>query len=290
MILDPRLKNWFLCFAELQRARHGGDMQRSLAEAKRLCPSFSQIHKDTPRRWQKLPSDPSVMGRPAVLSEAQITLLTSVVAKVTARVPLCASVICDVMEVELDKIGVAWRPSIRWVQTFLSKLGLSYKRAGGCLLKEPALAVKLDLQQNLQQKVLWTQHKFGIADARVINVDETSLRMIPVSATGWSVKGEKTKQVQAGKSTITATLAVAMLQGPSFCLSVTSTYVCVLCEHLNVLSCLSRCSCQVPQERCVCWKYAPSKMYAACVELDFRPNSLRSLILRCTVSLEKGGV
>ena len=74
VILDPRLKNWFLCFAELQRARHGGDMQRSLAEAKRLCPSFSQIHEDTPRRWQKLPSEPSVMGRPAVLSEAQITL------------------------------------------------------------------------------------------------------------------------------------------------------------------------------------------------------------------------
>ena len=85
------------------------------------------------------------------------------------------------------------------------------------MLKEPALAVKLGLQQNLQQKVLWTQHKFGIADARVINVDETSLRMIPVSATGWSVKGEKTKQVQAGKSNITATLAVPMLQGPSFC-------------------------------------------------------------------------
>ena len=146
-----------------------------------------------------------------------ITLLTGVVAKVTARVPLCASVICDVMEVELDKIGVAWRPSVRWVRTFLLKLGLSYKRAGGCLLKEPALAVKLDLQQNLQQKVLWTQHKFGIADARVINVDETSLRMIPVSGTGWSVKGEKTKQVQAGKSNITATLAVPMLQGPSFC-------------------------------------------------------------------------
>ena len=68
-----------------------------------------------------------------------------------------------------------------------------------------------------QQEVLWTQHKFGIADARVINVDETSLRMIPVSATGWSVKGEKTKQVQASKSNMTATLAVPMLQGPSFC-------------------------------------------------------------------------
>ena len=40
----------------------------------------------------------------------------------------------------------------------------------------------------------------------------------------------------------------------------------------------------------MCWKYAPSKMFAACVELDFRPNSLRSLILRCTVSLEQGGV
>ena len=30
--------------------------------------------------------------------------------------------------------------------------------------------------------------------------------------------------------------------------------------------------------------------YVACLELDIRPNSLRSLILRYTVSLEKGGV
>ena len=73
VILEPRLKNWFLCFAELQLARHGWDMQRSLAEAKRLCPCFSQIHKDAPRRWQKLPSEPGVQGpgRPAVLSEAR---------------------------------------------------------------------------------------------------------------------------------------------------------------------------------------------------------------------------
>ena len=180
VILDPRLKNWFLCFAELQRAQHCWDTQRSLAEAKRVCPYFSEIHKDTPRRWQEISSVPSVQGpgRPSVLSVAQVTLLTGVVAKVTARVSLCSSVICDAMEVELDKIGVAWRPSIRWVQTFLSKLRLSYKRSGGCLLKEPAPDVKLDPQQNLQQKVIWTQHKFSIADARVINVDETSLRTL----------------------------------------------------------------------------------------------------------------
>ena len=41
--------------------------------------------------------------------------------------------------------------------------------------------------------------------------------MIPVSATGWSVKGEKTEQVQASEANITAALAVAMLQGPSLC-------------------------------------------------------------------------
>ena len=32
------------------------------------------------------------------------------------------------------------------------------------------------------------------------------------------------------------------------------------------------CACQVPQERCVSWKYAPSNKYAACVELDVRPS------------------
>ena len=35
---------------------------RSLAEAMRLCPCFSQIHKDTLWRWQKLPSVLSVHG------------------------------------------------------------------------------------------------------------------------------------------------------------------------------------------------------------------------------------
>ena len=52
---------------------------------------------------------------------------------------LWASVICDVMEVELDKNGVAWRPSMGWVHTFLLKLGPSYRRAGGCLLKKSPL-------------------------------------------------------------------------------------------------------------------------------------------------------
>ena len=31
-----------------------GETQRSLAEAKRLCPCFLEIHKDTPRRWQAI--------------------------------------------------------------------------------------------------------------------------------------------------------------------------------------------------------------------------------------------
>ena len=63
----------------------------------------------------------------------------------------------------------------------------------------------------------------------------------------------------------------------------TSTVVVLTTNHADWTS-------SAPQERCMCWKYAPSNKYAACVELDIRPNSLRSLILRFTVSLEKGGV
>ena len=163
-------------------------MQWSFAEKKSLCPSFSQIHKDTPWRWQKLPSVPSVHGPggPAVLSEAQVTLLTGVVAKVTARVPLCSSVICDVMAVELDKIGVAWRPSTHWVRT-------SVKAGTVIQACRPVLAERARSRCEARSTTELTTEsdKFGIADAHVINVDETSLHMIPVNATGWSVKGEK---------------------------------------------------------------------------------------------------
>ena len=42
MLMEARQKNWFLCFEELQRARHGWDMQRSLRRRKRLYPCFSE--------------------------------------------------------------------------------------------------------------------------------------------------------------------------------------------------------------------------------------------------------
>ena len=61
------------------------------------------------------------------------------------------------------------------------------------------------------------------------------------------------------------------------CLCVLSLLVCCfLSSEVNFLDMLED---ELPQNR-MCWKYAPSNKYAACVELDIRPNSLRSLIMR----------
>ena len=64
-----------------------------------------------------------------------------------------------------------------------------------------------------------------------------------------------------------------------------TNYCEIICQ-----GCFHRARTEVNNECCMCCEYAPSNKYAACVGLDIRPNSLRSLILRYTVSLEKGVV
>ena len=77
LILDPRLKNWFLCFAELQQARHGWERRRG---------RLGRREGSARASWRSTRTHRGA-GRPSVLSEAQVTFLTGVVAKVTARVP-----------------------------------------------------------------------------------------------------------------------------------------------------------------------------------------------------------
>ena len=68
VMLDPRLKNWFLCFVELQRARHGWDMQRPVAEAKRLCPASrrsTRTHRGAGRNYHRCPVFTAQVGQPS---------------------------------------------------------------------------------------------------------------------------------------------------------------------------------------------------------------------------------
>ena len=63
----------------------------------------------------------------------------------------------------LDKIGVAPRPwTTLQVPTFLSKLGCHTSVPAGAGRARSRCKAR---SKNLQQKVVWTQHKFGIVDA-----------------------------------------------------------------------------------------------------------------------------
>ena len=83
------------------------------------------------------------------------------------------------------------------------------KSSGAAQLAIPANAQR-DLTQNLREKIAWLAHTWGIPPARILNLDETSLRLLPSSDSGWSERNEKAKQLVDGKRQVTCTLAMTM--------------------------------------------------------------------------------
>ena len=87
---------------------------------------------------------------------------------------------------------------------------ISYKKpSGAAQLAVPADA-QCDLNQNQRLKIAWLAHTWGIPPTRILNLDETSLRLLPSSDFGWSVRNERAKHLVDGKRQVTCTLAMTM--------------------------------------------------------------------------------
>ena len=64
-------------------------------------------------------------------------------------------------------------------------------------------------------KLCWLMEKHAVGTERVVNIDETSCRLLPVHQTGWGHRGKKKAQLQGNtKEATTFTIAFSMDRGP----------------------------------------------------------------------------
>ena len=90
--------------------------------------------------------------------------------------------------------------------------GYSYEKPGGNSLTQHPEEKQMENLTALRQKLVFTMEAHNVGPDRVVNIDETTVRLLPTSSFGWSTKGEKSAQLQSGKAVVTATVAVPMAE------------------------------------------------------------------------------
>ena len=212
VLLCPILKDWFLDFAGDNRERKQWSMAHSLRVARRLCPLFEKIHDDAPRKW-KYSSAPSSsrLGRQPMLKPFHVTRLSEVVEEVSSQLCMGSRMYQLLMHETLSAMDCDVRPSERWTRRFLHGLGLSYKQPNHDKLVWHSLAEQADRKDNLMLKICWFQETLKIPPSHTVNIDETSLRLLPVRRVGWLRTGEQTRAITGNeKEATTVTLAMTM--------------------------------------------------------------------------------
>ena len=93
----------------------------------------------------------------------------------------------------------------RWTHSdcMLPDSGSSIMRISPCSVTCAATG-----QSNFRHKLAWTMKQHDVSPARVINADETCVRLLPANSYGWSRVGGKASQLCSSKAAITGTLAV----------------------------------------------------------------------------------
>ena len=92
---------------------------------------------------------------------------------------------------------------------------LSFKKPAKCLKELHSPALQEADAHRLFIKLCWLMDKHAVSADRVVNIDETSCRLLPVRQTRWGRHGAKQAQLQgnANKAT-TFTIAFCMDRGP----------------------------------------------------------------------------
>ena len=213
---DPIARDWFLDMLDQWRSERQWDMQRCLCEVQRLCPGvFDGINPNTPYRWKRSAPRAAPLGRRSMLTTADTTRLSEHIMRVTDVLCLSAVTIHGLVLEWLDAEGLDVRPCYKWVTRLLRGMRLSSKKLAKCLKELHSPEQQHANTHRLFIKLCWLMEKHAIGADRVVNIDETSCRLLPVHQTGWGRRGVKQAQLQGNtKEAATFTVAFSMDRGP----------------------------------------------------------------------------
>ena len=214
--VDPIARDWFLDMLDQWRRERRWDMRRCLCEVQRLCPGmFDGIDPNTPYRWKRSAPRAAPLGRRSMLSPADMTRLSEHIMEVTDVLCLSAVTIRGLVLEWLDAEGLDVRPGDTWVRQLLRGMHLSFKKPAKCLKELHSPALQEANTHRLFIKLCWLMDKHAVSADRVVNIDETSCRLLPVHQTGWGRRGVKQAQLQGNtKEATTFTVALSMDRGP----------------------------------------------------------------------------
>ena len=122
--------------------------------------------------------------------------LASTACRIGARLPISSPVMAVVFEAQLKALG---HPPMaeRRIREFLSMLGLSYRRKS-ITTKTHTAEEAGEAVKNVREKLTLIMNLHDIDASRIINVDETSGRMVPLGDRGWETLtqalGDKKRQ------------------------------------------------------------------------------------------------
>ena len=184
--VDPMVCDCFLDM--LDQWRTMGE-QRSLCEVRRLCPGmFDGIKPNTPYRGKRSAPRAAPLGRRCLLSPADMTRLSEHIMRVTDVLCLSAVTVKGLVHEWLDseELKELHSPALQEANT-----------------------------HRLFIKLCWLMDKHAVSADRVVNIDETSCRLLPVHQIGWGRRGVKQAQIQGStREATTFTVAFSMDRGP----------------------------------------------------------------------------
>ena len=217
--MDPIASDWFLDMQEQWKTERRWDMRRSLCEVQRLCPGvFDGVDKNTPYRWKRSAPRAAPLGRRTLLTPANTTRLSEHIMRITDVLCMSAVTIHGIHGLVLewlDAEGLDVRPSYQWVWRLLRGMRLSFKKPAKCGKELHSNALQEANTHRLFIKLCWLMETHAVGADRVVNIDETSCRLLPVHQTGWGHLGKKQAQLQGNtKEATTFTVAFSMDRGP----------------------------------------------------------------------------
>ena len=192
------------------------DMRRCMCEVQHMCPGvFEGTDKNTPYRWKRSAPRAETRGRRSMLTPADMTRLSECIMKVTDVLCLSAVTIHGLVLEWLDAGGLDVRPGYHWVWELLRGMRLSFRMPAKCVKELHSPALQEANTHRLFIKLCWLMDKHAVDADRVVNIDETSCRLLPVHHTGWGHRGKKQAQLQGNtKEATTFTVAFSMDRGP----------------------------------------------------------------------------
>ena len=121
-----------------------------------------------------------------------------------------AAVLRGLVHEWFDVRGLDVRPSFCWVKELFRAMCLSYKPAK-CVKEVHSPEQQHD---NTHLKLCWPMDKHAVSGNRVVDIDETSSRLLPVHLIGWGRRGVKQAQLHGNaKEATTFTVAFSMVAG-----------------------------------------------------------------------------